>query len=245
MRQSNDFLERPAPVPPGDGGRGVLQGAFGLLEAVDRAGEARLTQLATQSGLPKSTTYRLLEQLVELGAVQRSGTGYRMGPEMFRLGQEWQPHPGLRAAADEPVRRLAAATGTTVGISVLCNGETLVVLWAPGGDRALPPPRRGTPLPWFTAAGKVLVAGAHPALPLDPLPAAWRREAELIRDRGVAFDREQVTAGVCCVAVPLYSTGGVPVASLCVLTDPAHHLEQLADAVRVAGRAISAGLRGQ
>ncbi|NEA53366.1 IclR family transcriptional regulator [Streptomyces sp. SID13666] len=223
----------------------MLQGAFGLLEAVDRAGEARLTQLAAQSGLPKSTTYRLLEQLIELGAVQRCGSGYRMGPRMFRLGQEWQPHPGLRAAAREPVRRLAAVTSTTVGISVLWEGQTLVMHWASGGDNALAPPRRGTPLPWFTAAGKVLVSGAHPALPLDPLPAAWRREAAEIRDHGVAFDREEVTAGVCCVAVPLHSAGGVPVASLCVLTDPAQNLEHLADAVRLTGRAISAGLRGR
>ncbi|MDF9817009.1 IclR family acetate operon transcriptional repressor [Streptomyces sp. SPB162] len=255
MRQLNEQLDRPdaltsrpaTPPPAGfspwAGGRGVLQGAFGLLSAVDRAGEAGLTRLASECGLPKTTAYRLLEQLVALNAVERCGGGYRMGPRMFRLGQEWQPHPGLRAAVREPVRRLVGATGATVGISALREGRTLVLNWTPGEDTALPPPRGGTVWPWFTAAGKVLVAGADRALPLDRLPASWPREAAAIRDRGVAFDREEVVPGVCCVAVPLYAADDAPVAALCVLTHPARNLERLADVVQRTGRAISSSLR--
>ncbi|MEU3461060.1 helix-turn-helix domain-containing protein [Streptomyces sp. NPDC006733] len=230
---------------PWANGRGVLQGAFGLLGAVDRAGEAGLTRLAAECGLPKTTAYRLLEQLVALNAVERCRGGYRMGPRMFRLGQEWQPHPGLRAAVRDPVRRLVGATGATVGISALREGQTLVLDWIPGEDTALPPPRGGTVWPWFTAAGKVLVAGTGHTLPLDRLPASWPREAERVRERGVAFDREEVVPGVCCVAVPLHAADRVPVAALCVLTRPAQHLERLADVVQRTGRAISASLRGR
>ncbi|MCM2423676.1 helix-turn-helix domain-containing protein [Streptomyces sp. RKAG293] len=253
MRQLNEPLNRPdayepetgslAHFSPWAGGRGVLQGAFGLLGAVDRAGEAGLTRLASECGLPKTTAYRLLEQLVALNAVERCHGGYRMGPRMFQLGQEWQPHPGLRAAVREPVRRLRGATGATVGISALREGRTLVLDWTPGEDTALPPPRSGTVWPWFTAAGKVLVAGADRALPLDRLPASWPREAAAIRARGAAFDREEVVPGVCCVAVPLYAADDVPVAALCVLTHPAQRLERLADVVQRTGKAISASLR--
>ncbi|MEU1167189.1 helix-turn-helix domain-containing protein, partial [Streptomyces sp. NPDC005921] len=80
----------------------MLEGAFALLGAVERAGEAGLTRLAAECGLPKTTTYRLLEQLVDLGAVERSRKGYRMGSRIFRLGQGWQPYPGRRAAAPWP-----------------------------------------------------------------------------------------------------------------------------------------------
>src|SRR4029450_1341231 len=102
-RSSVRQLDRPsAPASvvapsPDTGGRSVLEGAFGLLGAVERAGEASLTQLAAQCGLPKTTTYRLLEQLMELRAVERSGAGYRLGSRLFRLGQAWQPYPGLRS----------------------------------------------------------------------------------------------------------------------------------------------------
>ncbi|WP_343243044.1 helix-turn-helix domain-containing protein [Streptomyces sp. SID12501] len=248
-------LERPAgpervavrsPAAPDGGGRSVLEGAFGLLEAVERAGQAGLTRLAGECGLPKTTAYRLLEQLVVLGAVERNRAGYRMGSRMFRLGHAWQPHPGLRSAAREPARRLARVTGARVGVNVLREGRTLILDWTAGAtDEALDPLRDGVVWPWFTAAGKVLVAGAHPQLPLGPLPASWRRESAAIRDRGVAFDREELVAGACCVAVPLYGPGRVPLASLSVVTDPAHSLERLVDAVQQAGRAISARLRGR
>ncbi|MDJ0346184.1 IclR family transcriptional regulator [Streptomyces sp. H10-C2] len=232
--------------PPWGGGRSVLEGAFGLLRAVERAGEAGLSRLASECGLPKTTAYRLLEQLVGLGAVERCGGSYRVGPGMFLLGQGWQPHPGLRSVAREPVRRLVGATGVTVGISVLWEGQTLVLNWAPGeANDVLGSLQNGVTWPWFTAAGKVLVAAAHPALPLGPMPGSWRQESAEIRERGVAFDREEVVEGVCCVAAPLYGASGTPVASLCVLADPSHNLERLADVAQRTSRAISAGLCGR
>lgn len=232
-----------APTAPDGGGRSVLEGAFGLLDAVERAGQAGLTRLASECGLPKTTAYRLLEQLVDLGAVERSRAGYRMGSRLFRLGQAWQPYPGLRSAARGPAHRLARVTGAVVGVNVLREGRTLVLDWTAckTGD-ALDLVPNGVVWPWFTAAGKVLVAGAHPGIPLGPLPASWRRESEAIRDRGVAFDREEVAAGACCVAVPLYGSSGVSLASLSVVTDPAHSLDRLVDVVQQTGRTISARL---
>ena len=235
-----------SPSSPDGGGRSVLEGAFGLLGAVERAGTAGLTRLASECGLPKTTAYRLLEQLVELGAVERSGPSYRMGSRIFRLGQGWQPHPALRSAAREPARRLARATGAVVGVNVLREGQTLVLDWTVcESDEPLGPLLNDRVWPWFTAAGKTLVAGAGPRLPLGPLPASWRREAAAIRERGVAFDREELAAGVCCVAAPLYGPGGVPLASLCIVTDPAHNLDRLVGAVQQTARTISAGLRGR
>lgn len=151
-----------APSGAGVGGRSVLEGAFALLEAVERAVEAGPTRLASECGLPKTTAYRLLEQLADLGAVERCRGSYRVGLRMFSLGREWQPHPRLRSAAREPVRRLVEITGMTVGIAVLWRGETLMVEWSPGEAEQPVPLRTGTTWPWFTAAGKVLVAGAHP-----------------------------------------------------------------------------------
>lgn len=241
-------VRRPETLPAATenaGGRSVLEGAFALLEAVERALEAGPTRLASDCGLPKTTAYRLLEQLADLGAVERCGGSYRVGPRMFRLGRAWQPHPRLRAAAREPMRRLAQLTGTTVGIAVLWKGETLMVEWCPEDARRPDPLETRMTWPWFTAAGKVLVAGASPQLPLGPLPASWQREAAAIRDRGVAFDREELVAGVCCVAAPLHGPGGVPLASLCVVTDPAHSLDRLAGAVQQTARTISAALRGR
>jgi IclR family transcriptional regulator, acetate operon repressor len=224
-------------------GRSVLEGAFSLLEALKTAGDAGLTALASGSGLPKATTHRLLEQLIELGAVERTAGRYRMGPRMFQLGQAWEPHPGLLTAAREPIRRLARATGTTVGVCVLSEGRTLVVAAVPGEIDELVPMRPGRTLPLSTAAGKVLVASANPQNPLGPFPATWRREAAEIRDRGAAFDNEELISGVCCTAVPLHGSTGRTVAALCVLTDPARALRPLSHAASRVARTITSQLQ--
>ncbi|MEU6254460.1 helix-turn-helix domain-containing protein [Streptomyces sp. NPDC047043] len=232
-----------APLPGPDGplaGRSVLEGAFALLNALRQEEDAGVTRLASACGLPKTTAYRLLDQLAELGAVERSAGRYRIGPGMFRLGHGWQPYPGLRSAARRPLRRLATVTGMTVALAVLHQGQTLVLDWTTVADVALPDDRQTWP--WYTAAGKVLAASARPGPPLGPLPRTWPEEAGRIRECGAAYDREEVLEGVCCAAVPIRAANGVPVAALSVLTDPDHRLERLADAARRAASAVAAGL---
>lgn len=73
--------------------------------------------------------------------------------------------------------------------------------------------------------------------------ASWPREAAEIRERGIAFDHEEVLPAVCCAAVPVHGGDGAVVAALCVLTGPQHLLERLAEVARQAGRAIGVGLR--
>ncbi|MGW2231386.1 IclR family transcriptional regulator [Streptomyces formicae] len=226
----------------GTRGRGVLEGAFALLEAIERTEEAGLTALTAESGLPKTTVHRLLEQMVDLGVVEQRGTRYRMGPRVFRLGQGWQPHPRLRVAAHAPMRRLAEMTDATVGVCVLREGRTLAVHGVPGMVDHLAPLRPGATWSWSTAAGRLLVATAPPAIPFDPLPASWRREAAAIRDSRLALDREELMPGVHCVAAPVTAPDGTVVAALCAMVDPAYDLRHLGHAVTLAGRAVSAGL---
>ncbi|WP_075737184.1 IclR family transcriptional regulator [Streptomyces acidiscabies] len=234
-----------ASTSTGGGGRGVLEGAFALLAAVERAQGAGLTRLSSESGLPKATAHRLLEQLTALGAVERHAGGYRVGWRMFQLGQDWQPHPGLRTAAAEPARRLAELTGTAVGTAVLRRHRTLLVEWFPGSEgAALSTPTDRFPRPWYTAAGKACAATTpgH-RLPPGPVPASWPREAQDIRARGFAVDRDVLAPGARCVAAPLYCGGGTPVAALFAVAGRAHRLERVAEVVRRTGGCISTRLR--
>jgi DNA-binding IclR family transcriptional regulator len=59
----------------------------------------------------------------------------------------------------------------------------------------------------------------------------------------MAIDREELVAGVCCVATPVYAPGGKAVAALCVLTDPSPRLTKLTNLVLHAGRVITATLQ--
>jgi DNA-binding IclR family transcriptional regulator len=226
-----------------DTGRGVLDGAFALLTALQHTGEAGLTALAAESGLPKATAHRLLDQLTGLGAVVRSSGRYRMGPQIFRLGMDWHAYPGLREAARVPFRQLARSTGASVVISTLWRGRLLVVEGLPGEADELAPLRPGGLWPWRTAAGKLLVAGLPPDLPADSMSRSWLSEAESILQRGASFDYEEVVPGLNCVAVPLYGPAGDMVAALSVTAPPSRRQSQLTAAVLAAGRTINAGLR--
>ena len=226
-----------------DTGRGVLDGAFALLAALQLAGEAGLTALAAEAGLPKATAHRLLDQLAGLGAVVRSRGRYRMGPQIFRLGLDWHAYPGMREAAWLPVRQLARTTGASVAISTLWQGRTLIVEGLPGEADVLAPLRMGSLWPWQTAAGKLLVAGLSSDMPADPQSRSWLREAETILERGAAFDHEEVVPGLVCVAVPLYGPAGDMVAALSATAPPARGQSRLTAAALRAGRAINASLR--
>jgi hypothetical protein len=58
-------------IPPAAVGRGVLDGAFAVLDALAHAdGGLGLCELARISGLAKTSAHRLAEQLVTLGALQ-------------------------------------------------------------------------------------------------------------------------------------------------------------------------------
>jgi DNA-binding IclR family transcriptional regulator len=214
-------------------GRGVLEGAFELLNVLSGISTgAGLSELARDSGLPKATTHRLLDQLIGLGAVQRDGQRYYIGSALARLGRSWQPDPALRRAALVPSRTLARLTGAAVAVCVL-EGPAIRVVTAAGG-MSTPTPRMHTDdeLSVRTAAGQVLLAGGPDR---DPPPGFTRPEWKRVRDSlsqhaAVALDHQDILPGVYCAAaaIPLPTPGRVAsIATLFVNRPPPRDLSEL------------------
>ncbi|WP_424210894.1 helix-turn-helix domain-containing protein [Streptomyces sp. BI20] len=218
--------------PAGGRGRGVVEGAFAVLEALRRTGEeAGVTELAEACGVPKGSVHRLLDQLVAVGAVERWGSRYRVGPELYRIGQAWQPHPGLRAAARLPSHRLRAATGASVVVTVLHEDLALTVASVPGAGEVLVPVRNGAGFPLETAAGRALCGP---------------------RGDGPTWDRGGLVPGVSCVALPVRTAGArLPVAAVAAVLperavsgagEGAGGAERVVRAVAEAAAAVARGL---
>ncbi|MBW5484383.1 helix-turn-helix domain-containing protein, partial [Streptomyces bambusae] len=185
----------------------MLEGAFAVLEALRRTGEeAGVTELAVACGFPKATVHRLLDQLVALDAVERRGQRYRLGSQLYRLGQAWQPHPGLRAAARLPLHRLRAATGGSVLLAVLREDRALTVSSVPGSVEPLVPVRNGASFSLDTALGRALRG-----------PVAAAGSAQL--------DREQVLDGICCAALPVRSPAGAVVGAVAAMVPAGRPLD--------------------
>jgi len=225
-------------------GRGVLEGAFLVLEELGRLGEAGLSQLTVATGLPKTTTHRLLEQLVRLGAINRdTGGRYRVGTRSFQLGQLWQPGPVLRTAAAQPLRRLAAATGGSVSLGISDAVGIMIVAGVIGEVEEVFSLRPGAVLPPASAAEVVMATSVPGATVPDGYSAIeWRRRIISARDHGVAIDYEVDAAPVGCVAAPVHAPTGAVVAAVGIAVFDKRRLPSMGDAVREIAGQVSVNL---
>ena len=117
---------------PDSAPRGVIETAFGLLESLRVLGPARVSELQRHRGLPRTTVHRLLRQLEEVGAAERSRQGWRLGPELIAFGAGVPAEPRLRAAARRSLMDLANASGARVELCVEMAGRYVVVDVMPG-----------------------------------------------------------------------------------------------------------------
>src|SRR4051795_3669716 len=90
-----------------------------LVHVVENSEPTSVGSLAETTGLPKSTTSRLVRALERQGLVQRDGAGGSLspGPVLLRFagrGDELD----LPALAHDTLRRLAAETGETINLAV-------------------------------------------------------------------------------------------------------------------------------
>lgn len=194
-------------------GRGVLDGAFAVLEALAYTDDGLgLTALARASGLAKSSAHRLAEQLVTLGAVQCVERRYYVGPRMLRIGQRWQPDPLLRRSAQALVHSLAVQSHAMASLRILHEHRLRYVCAAvPHGRAHMPDPADPESIA-RTATGRVLYAtqpGRDDTLPDCWTRREWRNLREYVREpRATVIDRQNAVAGTCCVSAPVWCPNG-------------------------------------
>jgi DNA-binding IclR family transcriptional regulator len=203
-------------------GRSVIGTAFELLEHVGALEPVRLIDLAEVTGIPRQTVYRLLKQLIEVGAIRREGTRYRLGASLLGLGSRVTPERRLRVVARRPLAELAAATGAAVSLSATIGGE-MVFLDTVDARVPLGPamPEPGSRVPPGTAPAR-----AHTEI---------GRRAPIVDARGGLPDISCVA-----VAVPL---GGGEVAAVTTLVAGQRPPVALLAATRATGARIDGLLR--
>ncbi|MFF1414871.1 IclR family transcriptional regulator [Streptomyces sp. NPDC058289] len=181
-----------------------------------------LTEVVRRSGIPRSSAHRILDQLVQLRWLDREGRDYRMGMRMLELGALASHHNRLRRAALPLLHALHEQTGRVVHLSVLDGAEVVCLERIGGSEATTVPSRVGGRMPAYcTAAGKAILAFSDPAAVEHVLaqglrprtartlirPLALRSELAAVRERGVAYDREESFRGISCVAAPLRGAG--------------------------------------
>jgi DNA-binding IclR family transcriptional regulator len=195
------------------GGRGVLDGAFAVLDALARTDEGLgLTALAGASGLAKSSAHRLAEKLVTLGAAQRFDQRYYVGPRMLRIGQRWQPEPLLRRCAQSPIHALAVQSRAMASLRILHEHRLRYICAAVPQGHACMPDHVDPESIARTATGRVLYAaqsGCDAVLPDCWTQSEWRNLRVSLRDPRVAvIDHQDALPGICCASAPVWWPNG-------------------------------------
>ena len=194
--------------------------------------ELTLTEIAAGAGLTKSTTHRLLaalqsEEMVELDA---RAARYRLGLKVFELGSIVSKSMELATQAEPLLERLAEETRETAYLVVPEGDETLCIRRFDGSHEVqilfLEVGRRQAYN--CGAAPRVLLAHlcdehweeivAHHVTPMTEHSLTTReelaRDRRLIRERGYAVSREDVTLHACAVGAPVRDETGKVVAAM-------------------------------
>ncbi|GAA4287878.1 IclR family transcriptional regulator [Georgenia daeguensis] len=121
-------------VPDGDRSEQRMQSltrAFQLLELMAaNGGSMSVSDLASQSGLPLPTTYRVVNSMVSEGYVRRlQERGYALGPRLIGLGAVASRMLG--ACADPFLEELVEIVGETAGLAALDGESAAFVAQAP------------------------------------------------------------------------------------------------------------------
>lgn len=250
MDRSNDYTIR------------VVVDALHVLETVARNnGRLSLGDIATDTKLDKTKTFRILETLSALGYVQKlSDSGnFGLGAAMADLGALAGTTPDLLAIARPYMYRLLEKYDETINLAML-DGTSLVYLEGFESTKAI----RMTFKPGMRE--EVHTSGLGKAI-LAYLPEAELRavlshikfvthtpnsisdvnglleELEQVRTRGYAVDDEESQQGCRCVGAPILGAGNLPVAAISISGPtprmPLSKLHKIGEDIRVHALACS------
>ncbi|KAF0163144.1 MAG: IclR family transcriptional regulator [Rhodocyclaceae bacterium] len=200
---------------------------FSLLEVIARKDQFfSLQSLVEETGLPKPTLHRMLQQLESAGMLQRDADGRFYGPglRLRRLAEDLLLNNTVHGARHAVLRKLVEEVGESCNITALSGSEVLyldrVETQAPLRFYLHP----GSRVPAHcSASGKLFLAQMMPAqrrrlldqVPLEKYTAqtitdfdALEREIESVKREGHAIDNEEFLPGLFCIAVLVPRPGG-------------------------------------
>ena len=192
-----------------------------------------LADLATRTGIPRATAFRLLSTLEQSGFLAKDHGAYQLGIKCFVLGNIVAGGLDLRETAHPHLVALRDLTRETTQIAILDHWQVVYL------ERMLSPlsvgymrSRAGAILPAYcTGLGKALLAfrpeaevaawaatQKFTALTPRTITTARRLMKELaaIRERGYGLDLEEREKGVTCIAAPIFNHTGDVVAAISV-----------------------------
>lgn len=189
-------------------------------------------EIAGRLGVHKSTISHLSNTLIELGYLEKEPGSARLlpGPKTFRVARTLSTPVEIVAASRPHLERLAAETGETAHIAEL-RGRNIFFLENRYPEQALRVQTMtgDVEAAHSTALGKALLSGLSDEeiralyfeAPMEKFTTKTHGDIEsliedlgAVRTSGLAYDREEQTAGTRCIAAPVRGPWGRPAAAV-------------------------------
>jgi DNA-binding IclR family transcriptional regulator len=218
-----------------------------------------LTDLVRRTGMAKATVYRLAQELLGWGLLERVDRGYQLGLRLFEIGQRVPRQRLLREAALPYMEDLLLATQETIHLAIRDGFDVLYVEKIVVHRGVRKQSRVAGRLPLFcTATGKAILAYSPEGLleevisrGLTPLtrhtviaPTVLRAQVSRARADGFAVENDETRLGYSSVAVPVFSGERTLVGALSVTAPTVRtNVRRLTGALRAAGDGIGRTLQ--
>lgn len=209
--------------------------ALGILEILSKH-PLTASQIIDQTDMHRSTAYRLLSTLGQLGYIRKEEKSslYSLSPKILTLASSVKETKDIKEVARPYIDELHRQTGETIHLAVLDNDE-IVYLDKRESNRSLRvvmSSRTGAHAPLYcTGIGKAILAGLEAEelhrylkkIEFKPYTAntitniqQLLTELEMIQSQGFAEDREEHENGVYCIAKSITDAAGKTIAAFSV-----------------------------
>jgi DNA-binding IclR family transcriptional regulator len=205
-----------------------------VLEAISQNAKGlSLADIVKTVGLPKTTTFRILETLAarEYVAWNEDNERYYIGIKALEIGISGLTGLDIVDVSIPYLQQLSMSVGETSFLAVYNNGDVVYLYKAEGTGSIQTTARLGSRRPAYcTALGKVILA-SQPIEETDRVLEKKRikftektvierirlyEEFAAIRRDGYAIDDEGIEYGLYCLAVPIYNYTGSVIAAISV-----------------------------
>lgn len=199
----------------------ALYRIMAILELLEKRGKCPALEIIESLGLPKSTTYALLDELKKFGLITQDSQGnYQLWLRLISLGHAASSQLDIREVARKFLYQLMQETGLLCQFGIMDGNAAYYILKVESHSTISVRSYEGKMLSLNRSGlGKCLLAW-QPADARERIirsleflqvtensitdPAAFARELDTIRTQGWAFDNGEDEPGVRCVAAPVF-----------------------------------------
>ena len=204
---------------------GVIKKEAEIVACLSERGEVSIAELVSYLGHDRNAVNRIILTLQDLGYVERlDNKKYKLTLKMLQLGSVALDNSSIYRVINKYMKILVDEFGETVCLGQRHEGNVVTIDTLSGNQPIQYASRIGSASPLHnTAMGKCILA----ALPGEELEAyltgatftaftpksiksqaGLMKEIERTRENGFAVDDEELTVGLSCLGIPVYSPSG-------------------------------------